>query len=446
MNGTTRVPTRTRHGALAFGFALSLLVASQPEHADTPASLPAQLEIIWSTPITTEMTPQGTFGRSEGLVLDAVAMAPDGTAILLGAVIGGQRPGRVLLRDAEKAGPDAAVPLALSKPDSPGPLSIWSWLPAEPKPNHSPAVLSLALGAGGETWLSGFSNSYMGMASDVHRDAYLAKLDGAGKLVWERSYGTGRWLAIGSMAPTATGGVVGVGRGLDVSWLAKIAADGTLLMERGFGNGKGAVVVPLRDGRFLLAGFTAEGRAAMYQDDFSTWVLDEAGDLHGPTPVREALNRAGGSYYGHVAASAAADGAYVASNWSDTSRPQAVEVARVGPDGALLWRHALPGTISATDARAIYFNTCNPALATLADGAALVACALNGQIQLYRLDRDTGAQKAVRLTLPECQRDHPAALFLMTRRVATVLLGGSRPGNNVAGNCSWLGRLVMKAE
>ena len=446
MSGTTRVPTRTCYGALAFGFALSLLVVTRPGYADTPASLPARLEIIWSTPITTEITAQGGFGRSEGLVLDAAAVAPDGTAIFLGAIIGGQRPGRVLLRDAEKAGPDAAVPLVLSKPDLPGPLSIWRWLPTEPKPNRSSAVLSLAISAGGETWLGGFSNSYMGVASDVHRDAYLAKLDGAGKLVWGRSYGTGGWLAIGSMAPTATGGVVGVGRGLDASWLAKVAADGTLLMERGFGNGKGAVVVPLRDGRFLLAGYTAEGRAATYQDDFSTWVLDEVGDLHGPTRVREALNRASAYNYGHVAASAAADGAYLASSWSDTSHPRAVEVARVGPDGALLWRHALPDTVSAKDARTIHVNTCNPALATLADGDALVACALNGQIQLYRLDRDTGAQTAVRLPSPECQRDHPAALFLMVRRDGAVLLGGSRPENKVAGNCSWLGRLVTQTD
>ena len=104
-----------------------------------------------------------------------------------------------------------------------------------------------------------------------------------------------------------------------------------------------------------------------------------------------------------------------------------------------------PNTI-ARDARAIYFNSCNPALATLADGDALVACALNGQIQLYRLDRDTGEQTAARLPLPECQRDHPAALFLMVRRDGAMLLGGSRPGNNVAGNCSWLGRPVMQTE
>lgn len=379
-------------------------------------------------------------------MLHAAAVAPNGAVVFLGAMIGGQLPGHVLLHSAEKAGPDDAILLALPQPNPPASWFTWTLFFKKQRPNRDPAVLSFSLGADGGTWLGGFSNSYMGMASDVHRDAYLAKLDRAGRLVWERSYGKGGWLAIESIAPTATGGMVGVGRGMDASWLAKVAADGTLLMERGFGNGKGAVVVPLRDGRFLVAGFTGEGQAATYQDSISTWVLDEAGELHGPTRVREAMNQSIGGYYGKVAASEVADGAYIASNWSDMRRPQAVEVARVGPDGALLWRQTLPTTVDARDTQMIYFNTCNPALVTLASGDALVACALNGQIQLYRLDRNTGEQKAVRLPLPECQRDHPAALFLMVRRDGTVLLGGSRPGDNVGGNCSWLGRLVLQAE
>ena len=165
MNGTMRMPTRTRYGTLAFGFALSLLLATRPGHADTPASLPARLEIIWSTPITTEITAQGGFGRSEGLVLDAAAVAPDGTVMLLGAMIGGQRPGRALLRDAEKAAPDAAAFLELPAPDPSSAQSIWTWFVNKRKPSRNPVILSLALGAEGGTWLGGFSDShdsYMG--------------------------------------------------------------------------------------------------------------------------------------------------------------------------------------------------------------------------------------------------------------------------------------------
>jgi hypothetical protein len=85
-------------------------------------------------------------------------------------------------------------------------------------------------------------------------------------------------------------------------------------------------------------------------------------------------------------------------------------------------------------------------LATLANGDALVACALSGQIQLHQLDRVTGEPRTARLPLPACQRAHPAALFLMARPDGTVFLEGSRPGSNVAANCSWMGRLITRAE
>ena len=83
-----------------------------------------------------------------------------------------------------------------------------------------------------------------------------------------------------------------------------------------------------------------------------------------------------------------------------------------------------------------HFSTCNPALATLVGIDALVARALDGQIQLYRLNRATGEQKAVRLVLLERQRGYPAALFLIMRRNGALLLGESRLGDDVAGNSS----------
>jgi hypothetical protein len=446
MSGTIRLLASICFVISAGSVAL-LLIAIQPGRAGMPSSLPARLEMIWSTPITTEMNSDGTFGRSQGLVLDAANVAHDGTVVFLGGIIGGPHPGRVLLRDAERAGPDAVVHLELPAPDAPGPQFTGTWFFKKQRPNRNPAVLSFALDAKGQTWLGGFSNDYMGIASDSHRDAYLAKLNGNGKLVWERNYGKGGWLALESIVPTTDGGVVGVGRDMHASWLAKIAEDGTLLKEYGFGNGKGAAVARLNGDRFLIVGFNGEGQAASYEDNVSAWVLDDAGALRGPTRIREALNQTSGSSFGYVATAEVTDGAYVASNWSDMFRPQAVEVARLGPQGTLLWRQRLPDTVSdPKPTQVATYDTCKPALATLAGGDALVACALHGEIQLYRFKRDTGAVKTARLPLPECQRSHPATLFLMAPRDGTVLLGGSRPGNNVAENCSWLGRLVMQAE
>ena len=68
--------------------------------------------------------------------------------------------------------------------------------------------------------------------------------------------------------------------------------------------------------------------------------------------------------------------------------PQAIEVAPVSPDQAPLWHRTLPDTVNANAGTT--FNIYTPALAPLADGDALVACALNGEVQLHRFDRDTG--------------------------------------------------------
>lgn len=91
------------------------------------------------------------------------------------------------------------------------------------------------------------------------------------------------------------------------------------------------------------------------------------------------------------------------------------------------------------------FDIHNPALAPLADGDALVVCALNGEVRFHRRHRDTKKQRAVQLSLPECQRDRLVAVLLRLRHDGTVFLGGSRPGSDWVGDCSWLGQLIMHA-
>jgi hypothetical protein len=80
---------RSRYGASVLAF---LLFVPWSGHAAMPDTLSARLEIRWSTPITTEMTPEDTFGRSEGLVLSEGAVSPDGAIVFLGSRLGGQRP------------------------------------------------------------------------------------------------------------------------------------------------------------------------------------------------------------------------------------------------------------------------------------------------------------------------------------------------------------------
>ena len=185
----------------------------------------------------------------------------------------------------------------------------------------------------------------MGMASDGHSDAYLAMLDGEGVFKWEQSYGKDDFLDLESLASAPSGGLVGVGHAWGKSWFASFAPNGSLRSERKFGNGKGAAVVALTNGKFLVAGISNEGAGTSYEDSLSAWVFDAAGDSHGPIRVRDGLNQSSGGHYGNIAETAVADGAYVASSWSDMFHPQAVEIARVDPDNGILWRHRLPDTV-----------------------------------------------------------------------------------------------------
>jgi hypothetical protein len=74
---------------------------------------------------------------------------------------------------------------------------------------------------------------------------------------------------------------------------------------------------------------------------------------------------------------------------------------------------------------------------------------LNGQIRLHKFDRDTGNDEQTSLSLPTSVCDgggYPGDLFLFMLKDGTILLSGSRNGNEVAQGCSWLGRLLQKAK
>ncbi len=290
-------------------------------HVAMPSTFTARLDITWSTPITTDMTAQGTLGRSQGLVLVAGALRPDGTPVFLGQLHGPQDVRSVLLLDAEKTKPGGAVPLPLPMPDPPGPQFTGTWLFRKQRPNRNPGVSTLTTDEAGNVWLGGSTNHYMGVASDSHSDAYLAKLDAAGRLVWGQAYGQGRTLVARGIAPTADGGAVVVGPDLLGSWAARIAADGKMLAGHTFGTGDDTAVAPLGGGRFLIAGFASRGEAATHQDDVAIWLLDAAGELRGPTVVRQAISRDVLGRYGRLTASPTTGGAYVASNWGEATAP-----------------------------------------------------------------------------------------------------------------------------
>jgi hypothetical protein len=307
-----------------------------------------------------------------------------------------------------------------------------------------PQPFTLAAGASGEIWVGGGTNSYMGLASDSHRDAYLAKIDATGKTVWERAYGNGGWRQILRMASLPTGEIAVAGEDAGKGWLARIGPDGSQLWERRLGNAKRNAIASLPGNRLVLAGFEATGSSPTqdYQDHVTAWIVDGSGEILAQTRIRNAINTSQGSYFGGIWVAATNDAIYVISNWSDSFHAQPVEVFKLGLDGKLLWTTSLSDTIVSVKGTVPTWRICSPTLAINPRGDVLVVCALGGQIQLYQLEQSSGSYHESDLSLPDCNNGYPASLFLAIRNDGTMILSGSRPGSNVAASCTWTGRLT----
>jgi hypothetical protein len=376
---------------------------------------------------------------------------------------------RLILHNAERVGPEAAVPLALPTSEPPGLQRLPGLFFGHVKPNLNRGINSIALGTDGTIWLGGGINSSMDIGSEQHADAYLARLDATGRTVWQQAYSDGRALDISSIALTNKGGAIVAGSAFssytDTSWLARIGPDGVRQQEWRLGNNKGIAVVSLQDGRALVVGFADGGvstgggpyreaalaavKARTYRDDVVVWTLGETGQLQEPTPIREGVSqndiyRGPGGGAGSIAVAAAGNAAYVATNWLDFLQPAGVEVARIGPDGAVTWRQNLPENVMPeNEKRAV---SCSPSIVALPNGDALVACALNGQVQLHWLNGRAGERRFARLAPPPCQKGgYASSVSVIARQDGTVFLHGAGYANEGDMGCSWMARLTFGA-
>lgn len=459
---------KTRWVAVVFAWLLlagTSIAAPPPNSAgEAPATLAAHLDSIWTSPLTKDPTkPWPTTGFVPGIW----AEAPGGALTLLGTMYSPGHAERLILRDPERLGPEAATSLVLPTAQPAG-LQPRPGLFSEPlQPNLDRVVSSIAVGEDGTIWLGGNINTFLDIGSGRHADAYLAKIDPAGRTTWQQAYSDGVALGISSIALTRAGDAIVAGNAFsaypDTSWLARIGADGKRLQEWRLGNNKGIAAVSLQDGGTLVIGFVDGGvavgmgshrdaalaavKAGTYRDDVVAWTLGKTGQPQGPVSVREGIsrnnaNRGPGGNSGSIAMASAGNAAYVATNWFDLFRPAGVEVARIGPDGTVAWRQSLPETVVPMDEKR--GSSCSPSVAALPNGDALVACALDGQVQLHRLDSRTGERRFVSLVPPECQKGgYGSQASLIAQPDGAVFVFGSGFGNDGDAGCSWMARLAL---
>jgi PQQ-like domain len=355
-------------------------------------------------------------------------MHPDGRIAFLGSrIIAGKRV-MAVFADPEHNPSYNAIILALNGAH-PFNLHLFSRLVGS-----GPRPFTLAAGPSGEVWVGGGTNSYMGLASEEHRDAYLAKIDGSGKTLWEKAYGNGGWRQILSMAYLPTGEVAVAGEDAGTGWLARISADGSQLWERRLGIAKHNAVVSLPGNRLVVAGFEATGSSSAgdYQEHIAAWIVGGSGEILAQTRVRNAINTVQGSYFGHVSVAATNDAIYIISNWTGFPHAQPIEVSKLDLNGKLLWTTSLPDNNAKWP----------PTVAVNPGGDALVAFAVEGRIHVYQFDQSSGSYRESDLSMPHCSNGNSVTLFLAIRTDGKMILSGSPPELNTVPRCAWVGRLT----
>ena len=180
---------------------------------------------------------------------------------------------------------------------------------------------------------------------DPNGDAYIFKIDDRGELIWERNYGGGNWDHAGSVVSVDGGYVVAgfthsYGSGNRDAYLFKIDEAGNMLWNRTYGGGEDDSASSIvRDGGdgFVLCGYTSSLGAG----SADAYILRV--DRQGEKVWEKAL---GGSEFdktSHVIR--ASDGTYIAVGYSYSLGPgkRGAYILRITDQGDSVWERSFGG-------------------------------------------------------------------------------------------------------
>ncbi len=153
---------------------------------------------------------------------------------------------------------------------------------------------SVAVDAAGNAWISGYTGGSLGGLNAGGQDAFLAKYDASGNLLWTRQLGTGSEDRSNTVAVDAagnawisgyTGGSLGgLNAGGQDAFLAKYDASGNLLWTRQLGTGTTDIshgVAVDAAGNAWISGITSGSLGGGNAGGFDTFLtqFDASGDL-----------------------------------------------------------------------------------------------------------------------------------------------------------------------
>lgn len=350
----------------------------------------------------------------------------------------------IVLRDGPRAQNEPVVFLGTEKrsqvflkPSSAGPGV---------KPLTVKATVLRLMKHGDTIWLGGLSNKRAYVPGGDIADRYVGKLDAQGQVVAEYSFRSGKWGLINDLAPLPSGNVVVAGQDGSAAWVAEISKEGNILWERRFGIGKGISIATLGNQIFAVA-FDAirSGGNSTYREDVRIWKINNSGELQGSQLVREGINFQSSAHYGRVAVVRSHDALYALSSFRNPSAARPLEISKIDADGHKIWSRTLSQTMwQQPNSTAGWRQSCQAGKAVLKNGDLLIACAVESQILLFQLDADTSEVTERSVSLPDCNRMRPTALFLYQKPDGIIWLLGSLPEGVGGTGCTWLGELVLK--
>lgn len=387
--------------------ALILLLIGVLAPLEQADSAGASLKILWSKPVEAGR-------RAPGVILTNRIKSPDGSIGFLAT--GG------LITAPDESGLGPVIPLNNLK-------------------TKDRIILTTAQGKENTFWLGGLINQRSYVPGGDISDAYLAKIDNQGRLIDEHIYKS--WVnfrGIRDLLPLDSGEIVVA----DNNWLAKVADNGRIVWEKKFQREKNTALSRIGD-RIIVAVIEGDvaGGKEKYQDNVVVRVLAADGKPLATRVIRSGINEEKPGHFGNLQITKSSDDAvYVSSNWVDLFNAKPIEISKISKDGNTIWRKELVHSISQNPNKT--WISCKPALTVLANGDLLVACAIKDETFIYRLDANTGGTNVKSVALPKCYESRPASLFLSQRKNGEIWLFGSRPGNNVAASCTWLGELLLE--
>jgi hypothetical protein len=179
--------------------------------------------------------------------------------------------------------------------------------------------------------VAGISYSFNGNVSGNHGggDYWVIKLDTAGNLVWQKSFGGSKEDKANSVRQTSDGGYIVAGRsksndgdvsgnhGKDDAWIIRLDTDGNLQWQKSFGGSSDDMansVMQTIEGGYIVAGGTASknGDVLGNYDNGDCWIikLDTNGNLQWQKPLGGSEEDNSNSIQQTV------DGGFVIAGWS----------------------------------------------------------------------------------------------------------------------------------